>query len=44
MTGMIMPLRERDTSTIQALAGAFLFSLRYVDRDTRCGYAGNPGH
>ena len=31
MTGKIMPLRERDTSTIQAAAEAFLSSLRYAN-------------
>ena len=31
MTGEIMPLRERDTSTIQAAADAFLSSPR-LDR------------
>ena len=39
-----MPLCEWGTSTIQALADAFLSSLRYVDRNTRRGFAGNPGH
>jgi hypothetical protein len=39
-----MPLCEWGTSTIQALADAFLSSLRYVNRNTRRGYAGNPGH
>ena len=29
MTGKIMPLRERGTSTIQAVADAFLSSPRY---------------
>jgi hypothetical protein len=43
MTGKIMPLRERDTSTIQALADACLSSPRYANRNTRRGYAGNPG-
>ena len=31
MTGKIMPLRERDTSTIQAAADAFLSSPRYAN-------------
>jgi hypothetical protein len=44
MTGKIMPLRERDTSTVQAAADAFLSSPRYVNRNTRRGYVGNPGH
>jgi hypothetical protein len=44
MTGKIMPLCEWGTSTIQALAGAFLSSPRYVNRNTRRGYADNPGH
>ena len=39
-----MPLCEWDTSTIQALADAFLSSPPYVNRNTRRGYAGNPGH
>jgi hypothetical protein len=39
-----MPLCERGTSTIQTLADAFLSSPRYVNRNTRRGYAGNPGH
>jgi hypothetical protein len=32
MTGKIMPLRERDTRTVQAAADAFMSSRRYVDR------------
>ena len=40
MTGKIMPLRERDTSTIQAAAGAFLSSPRYASPNTRRGYTG----
>jgi hypothetical protein len=32
MTGKIMSLREWGTSTIQALADAFLFSRRYATR------------
>ncbi len=32
MTGKIMPLRERDTSTVQAAADAFLSSPRYANR------------
>ena len=40
MTGKIMPLRERDTSTIQAAADAFLSSPRYADPNTRRGYTG----
>ena len=43
-TGKITPLRERDTSTIQALADAFLFSPRYANPNTRRGYADNAGH
>jgi hypothetical protein len=39
-----MPLCEWGTSTIQALADAFLSSPRYVNRNTRRGYADNPGH
>jgi hypothetical protein len=38
MTGKIMPLRERDTSTVQAAADAFLSSPRYAN--TRRGYTG----
>ena len=44
MTGKIMPLRERDTSTIQAAADAFLSSPRYANPNTRRGYADNAGH
>jgi hypothetical protein len=33
-------LRERDTSTIQAAAGAFLSSPRYANPNTRRGYTG----
>ena len=40
MTGKIMPLRERDTSTIPAAAGAFLSSPRYANPNTRRGYTG----
>ena len=40
MTGKIMPLRERDTSTIQAAADAFLSSPRYANPNTRRSYAG----
>ena len=40
MTGKIMPLRERDTSTIQAAADAFLSSPRYASPNTRRGYTG----
>jgi hypothetical protein len=40
MTGKIMPLRERDTSTVQAAAGAFLSSPRYASPNTRRGYTG----
>ena len=40
MTGKIMPLRERDTSTIQAAADAFLSSPRYANPNTRRGYTG----
>jgi hypothetical protein len=39
MTGKIMPLRERDTSTIQAAAYA-LSSARYANPNTRRGYTG----
>ena len=35
MTGKIMPLRERDTSTVQAAADAFLSSPRYANPNTR---------
>ncbi len=38
MTGKIMPLRERDASTVQAAAGAFLSSPRYASPNTRRGY------
>jgi hypothetical protein len=31
MTGKIMPLRERDASTVQAAADAFLSSPRYAN-------------
>ena len=40
MTGKIMPLRERDTSTLQAAADAFLSSPRYANPNTRRGYTG----
>src|SRR6185312_4495035 len=40
MTGKIMPLRERDISTIQAAADAFLSSPRYANPNTRRGYTG----
>ena len=40
MTGIIMPLRERDASTIQAAADAFLSSPRYANPNTRRGYTG----
>src|ERR1700748_286645 len=40
MTGKIMPLRERDASTVQAAAGAFLSSPRYANPNTRRGYTG----
>ena len=40
MTGKIMPLRERGTSTIQAAADAFLSSPRYANPNTRRGYTG----
>ena len=42
MTGKIMPLCEWGTGTIQAPADAFLSSPRYVNRNTRRGYADNP--
>jgi len=35
-----MPLRERDTSTVQAAAGAFVSSPRYANPNTRRGYTG----
>jgi hypothetical protein len=35
MTGKIMPLRERDISTVQAAADAFLYSPRYANPNTR---------
>src|SRR5215472_13905261 len=38
MTGKIMPLRERDTSTVQTAADAFLSSPRYANPNTRRGY------
>jgi len=44
MTGKIIPLRERDTSTVQAAADAFLSSPRYANRNTRRGYTDNLGH
>jgi len=40
MTGKIMPLRERDTSTVQAAADAFLSPPRYANPNTRRGYTG----
>src|SRR6266496_257708 len=40
MTGKIMPLRERDTSTVQAAADAFLSAPRYANPNTRRGYTG----
>jgi hypothetical protein len=40
MTGKIMPLRERDTSTVQAAADAFLSSPRYANPYTRRSYTG----
>jgi hypothetical protein len=40
MTGKIMSLRERDTSTVQAAADAFLSSPRYANPNTRRGYTG----
>jgi hypothetical protein len=40
MTGKIMPLRERDTTTVQAPADAFLSSPRYANPNTRRGYTG----
>ena len=40
MTGKIMPLRERDTSTVQAAADGFLSSPRYASPNTRRGYTG----
>ena len=42
MTGKIMPLRERDTSTIQAAAGAFLSSPRYANPNTLRGSRTRP--
>ena len=33
-------MRERDTSTIQAAAGAFFSSPRYANPNTRRGYTG----
>ena len=38
MTGKIMPLRERDTTTVQDAADAFLSSPRYANPSTRRGY------
>jgi hypothetical protein len=43
MTGTIMPLRERDTTTVQAAADAFLSSPRYANPDTRRGCTGVLG-
>ena len=43
MTGTIMPLRDRDTSTVQAAADAFLSSPRYANPNTRRGFTGVPG-
>jgi hypothetical protein len=40
MTGIVMLLRERDTSMVQAAADAFLSSPRYANPNTRCGYTG----
>ena len=40
MTGKIMPLHERDTTTVQAAADAFLSSPRYANPNTRRGYTG----
>ena len=40
MTGIIMPLRERDTTTVQTAADAFLSSPRYANPNTRRGYTG----
>ena len=40
----IMPLGEWGTSAIQALADALLSSPRFVNGNTRRGYADNPGH
>jgi len=40
MTGKIMPLRGRDTSTVQAAADAFLSSPRYANPHTHRGYTG----
>jgi hypothetical protein len=40
MTGKIMPLRARDTSTVQAAADAFLSSPRYANPNTRRSYTG----
>ena len=40
MTGKILPLCERSTSTIQAAAGAFFSSPRYANPNTRRGYTG----
>jgi Phage integrase family len=48
MTGKIMPLRERDTSSVQAAADAFLSSPRYASPNTAaaipaCSTACSPG-
>ena len=40
MIGKMSPLRERDTSPIQAAAGAFLSSPRYANPNTGRGYTG----
>ena len=44
MTGKIMPLCERSTNTIQAVADAVLIAPRHVNRNTRCGCMGNSAH
>jgi hypothetical protein len=43
MAAKIMPLCERDASTIRVLADAFLSSPRYVNRNTRRDYVRNHG-
>ena len=44
MTGKIMALCERGTSTIQAAAVAFLSSPPYENWNTRRGYTSNSAH
>jgi hypothetical protein len=39
-----MPLCERSTSTIQAVADAFLTAPPHANRNTHCGCMGNSAH